>query len=225
MFLSKVIILALIGAIQAKLINLSCKDIQAFVDGHNWRRLLLAQGKVAGQPAAKHMQMMLWDDELANKAANWASLNIYDHNPDKTLASGRFETGENIYRYQTTDQDYHFDLDTALAAWFDEYKDFPFKTLEPSDFESPVDVGHYTQMAWANTVLVGCAISNYKEGQWNTFLVVCDYGPQGNMLGEEPYEEGTANNALYCKRSKYVNCDLKYGSRCSTWGFWDYPNY
>lgn len=40
-------------------LDLSCKQIRAFVDGHNSRRLSLAKGTVSNQPAASEMKYMV----------------------------------------------------------------------------------------------------------------------------------------------------------------------
>uniref|UniRef100_UPI0037E7259D peptidase inhibitor 16-like n=1 Tax=Semicossyphus pulcher TaxID=241346 RepID=UPI0037E7259D len=54
--------------------------------------------------------------------------------------------------------------------------------------------GHYTQMVWADTHRVGCAVHhcNDMEGlNWGkTYFLVCNYYPTGNYEGERPYVEG-----------------------------------
>uniref|UniRef100_A0A5K3EP87 SCP domain-containing protein n=1 Tax=Mesocestoides corti TaxID=53468 RepID=A0A5K3EP87_MESCO len=54
--------------------------------------------------------------------------------------------------------------------------------------------GNYTQMVWANSTEVGCAIQRCDEirPDWPkpTYLVACQYKPAGNIPGEMPYEEG-----------------------------------
>jgi uncharacterized protein YkwD len=42
------------------------------------------------------------------------------------------------------------------------------------------DVGHYTQLVWANTRTVGCALA---EGGGDEYLV-CRYWPAGNVVGQ-----------------------------------------
>ncbi|XP_037296592.1 scoloptoxin SSD976, partial [Manduca sexta] len=126
--------------------KLTCKQIKQFVDGHNSRRFLLSQGKVPGQPAAAEMKYMVWDDELAAKAAKWAAENHNYHNPDNTVGSGRFRTGENLYWYSTTDRSFKLNVGSALDAWWDEHKDYRYGPLKASDFSSSVQIGHYTQV-------------------------------------------------------------------------------
>lgn len=198
--------------------DLSCEQIRAFVDGHNMRRLKVAKGEVANQPAASEMKFMLWDDELAEKAAQWAAQNGQGHNPDKTIPSGRFTTGENLYWYSAMNSNQELNVDNALESWFDEHKMFKYNQIESSDFDGSksYQIGHYTQMVWSETVLVGCAVSKTKEGDWDNFLVVCNYGPAGNFMGEYPYKTGSSSD-LVCDCKKYdesCDCNKPYGKKC-----------
>ncbi|CAG4992959.1 unnamed protein product [Parnassius apollo] len=202
------------GVAQSKLINLSCNQIRAFVDGHNFRRLQLAKEEVPGQPAASDMKLMVWDSELATKAAKWASRKQFSHNPDRNIGSGRFKTGENIYWYSTTDSKHKIDIDSSLKSWFDEYQHYTYGPLSMSDFDgsSQYQIGHYTQMAWADTTHLGCAISQYWQGNTKEFLIVCNYGPSGNYIGDTPYKIGrNASNFLKCGTD---DCSRPYGDKC-----------
>lgn len=68
--------------------------------------------------------------------------------------SGRFTTGENIHMFSTTDQTSKINIDSSLKAWFDEHKDFKYKKLENSDFESSRQIGHYTQVCMPPTYYI-----------------------------------------------------------------------
>ena len=52
--------------------------------------------------------------------------------------------------------------------------------------------GHYTQTAWAASNKVGCGYTHYKRGEWIETLIVCNFGPGGNVAGAAMYEEGVA---------------------------------
>lgn len=34
---------------------------------------------------------------------------------------------------------------------------------------------------------MGCGISRYRKGPWHNVILVCNYDPPGNMMGESPY--------------------------------------
>lgn len=55
------------------------------LDVHNRLRQSVAQGRVANQPGAQNMQEMVWDDELAAKAQQWANQCTFEHDPSRYL--------------------------------------------------------------------------------------------------------------------------------------------
>ncbi|XP_047984121.1 scoloptoxin SSD976-like [Leguminivora glycinivorella] len=204
-------IIGLAQIAQCKLLSLSCQQIHQFVDGHNSRRLEVANGKTPGQPSAEKMKSMIWDEELATKAANWASTNPSGHNPDRTVGSGKYQTGENLYWYMTSDKSYKLNVDNALKSWFEEYKDYTYSPMKGSDFTGKKQIGHYTQMVWSDSTHVGCAVAQNHDGHWNKFTVVCNYGPAGNWMGQVPYKSGHGTGKLVCGAG---DCSRQYGSKC-----------
>ncbi|KAF8019719.1 hypothetical protein BT93_G0422 [Corymbia citriodora subsp. variegata] len=44
--------------------------------------------------------------------------------------------------------------------------------------------GHYTQVVWRNSVLLGCAKAKCATGGT---LVTCNYDPPGNVIGQKSY--------------------------------------
>ncbi|CAH0702957.1 unnamed protein product [Spodoptera exigua] len=209
-----IFILSLVAVAQCKLVPLSCKQIRSLVDGHNSRRLQIAKGKIPKQPAASEMKMMLWDDELASKAEGWVSRNHNFHNPDRTIPTGRFTTGENLYWYSTTNLRYELNLENALNSWFSEHENYTYGPLKSSDFDGSrdYDIGHFTQMVWSDSIYLGCAVSQMFKLGWNKYYVVCNYGPGGNYLHEKPYRvSGGASGKLKCG---VKDCTRPYGSKC-----------
>jgi pathogenesis-related protein 1 len=50
--------------------------------------------------------------------------------------------------------------------------------------------GHYTQLAWAASKSVGCALvmcAPHKAFNTPGYSMACEFGPGGNTLGKRPY--------------------------------------
>merc|ERR1712236_35348 len=48
------------------------------------------------------------------------------------------------------------------------------------------------EVVWADAEELGCGMVYYKDGNWFTTLVVCNYAPAGNMIGAAMYKVGEA---------------------------------
>jgi uncharacterized protein YkwD len=104
-----------------------------------------------------------WDPSLEASAAAFVAGCPTGH-------SGERGKGENMaWGYRTWDQ--------AVAAWYRE--------VEAYDFDKPGfngGTGHFTQLVWRDSRLVGCASNASCEGgqmpAW-----VCQYSPPGNIMG------------------------------------------
>jgi pathogenesis-related protein 1 len=147
--------------------------IPQILDAHN------AYRTEVGVPA------LTWSDDLAKFAQDWANelaLNRscqLSHRPDDENDPWNQKYGENIYlgggsNWTPTVLD-------AVASWGEEKKDFDVNTKNCKDGSV---CGHYTQMIWKNTNEVGCGISVCPDGN---VIVVCNYNPSGNWVGETPY--------------------------------------
>lgn len=58
-----------------------------------------------------------------------------------------------------------------MRSWWKEKNDYNLRTMRPIGNRV---VGHFTQMAWANTNKIGCAWKNCGRYQ----LAVCNYFPR-----------------------------------------------
>lgn len=122
---------------------------------------------------------LCWSDELAAYAQQWADHLVasrcrMEHRPRS--GKWRQEYGENLFigtagYYGTSD---------AVMAWAAEKDKYRGGALHSSRW---ADAGHYTQMVWRNTMEIGCA-TGLCQGN---LLVVCNYDPRGNFLGQSPY--------------------------------------
>jgi pathogenesis-related protein 1 len=116
---------------------------------------------------------MMWSDELAEIATNYAANCVWEH----SMVDG---LGENLYA--STGQ---MELAPAVQAWADEDAMYDYETNTCSGV-----CGHYTQIVWRDSVNVGCGYADcpmITGLPWGGRLWVCNYTPPGNYVGERPY--------------------------------------
>ena len=126
---------------------------------------------VVGLPA------MAWDPALAQAAdayaAELARTGKWGHsNPDQ-----RPGQGENLWMGTRA----AFTAEEMVDGWLTERRLFRHGTFpNVSRSGSWHDVGHYTQIIWADTMRVGCAIRSSRAHDY----LVCRYSAPGNVMGE-----------------------------------------
>uniref|UniRef100_A0A803Y1P9 SCP domain-containing protein n=3 Tax=Neognathae TaxID=8825 RepID=A0A803Y1P9_MELGA len=150
----------------------------------------------------------VWDETLAKSAEAWAATCIWDHGPSYLL---RF-LGQNLSvrtgRYRSILQ--------LVKPWYDEVKDYAFPYPQDCNPRCPMRCygpmcTHYTQMVWATSNRIGCAIHTcHNMNVWGSVwrravYLVCNYAPKGNWIGEAPYKVGVPCSA----------CPPSYGGSCT----------
>ncbi|XP_030239344.1 venom allergen 5 isoform X2 [Drosophila navojoa] len=171
--------------------GITAEEKSIILQEHNRLRQLVATGRYPGQPGAENMREIVWDDELAARAQQWADNCQFRHDPHRTI--NRFTMGQNLAVIWSTaplDPD-DGDFPSRIQNWFNEVQKYSF-----GDAWSP-KTGHYSQLVWGETSLVGCGFSEYKDTIKYNKLYVCNYGPGGNVVGYNPYEVGKPSCATY----------------------------
>jgi pathogenesis-related protein 1 len=110
-------------------------------------------------------------DRLAAHAQDWASHLLYErqfyHRPHPVFGENLFDiTGGRA----TPDE--------VVGGWAAEVRDYNYRANSCRGV-----CGHYTQVVWANTREVGCAIASDRVRE----VWVCNYDPPGNWIGQRPY--------------------------------------
>ncbi|XP_010625777.1 cysteine-rich secretory protein LCCL domain-containing 2 isoform X2 [Fukomys damarensis] len=171
--------------------------------------ILRLHNQLRGQvsPPASNMEHVTWDEELERSAAAWAQECIWEHGPTSLLTS----IGQNLAvhwgRYRSPG--FH------VQSWYDEVKDYTYPYPHECSPWCPERCSgamctHYTQIVWATTTKVGCAVHTCRKidvwGEiWeNAVYLVCNYSPKGNWIGEAPYRTGRP-----CSE-----CPPSYGGGC-----------
>lgn len=115
---------------------------------------------------------------LESSAQKWADRGEFKH------SDGDSRYGENLYasREPCTEAD----LRKAVDLWYAEEKDYDYghpDTAEADRREFAKGTGHFTQLVWKGSERIGVGIASHPGRQWQC-LVVAQYGPPGNYMGE-----------------------------------------
>ncbi|KAM9040013.1 glioma pathogenesis-related protein 1-like [Sarcophilus harrisii] len=182
-----------------KMDSLPTIDNEAFikecVDIHNKFRSQVT-------PKASNMRRVSWDADLAKVAKEWAQKCKFEHNPDLNIPQKLYPSfsavGENLWIGSIG----AFSENEAIKSWNDEVKNYDFQNKKCTGV-----CGHYTQVVWADTYKIGCAVQFCPKIEQsfitNGAVFVCDYGPAGNYYNMQPYKEGEPCNA--CKEDTCVD--------------------
>ncbi|XP_027013367.2 glioma pathogenesis-related protein 1b isoform X4 [Tachysurus fulvidraco] len=145
-------------------------------------------------PPAANMRSMSWDNTLARGARSWARHCKASHNPvlkqeGKAHADFR-QVGENIWLGAPYSA---FTVESAINSWNKESADYTHGNNTCARV-----CGHYTQLMWATSYKIGCAVHVCSRGIENfsnhpeSTIFVCNYGDAGNVFGFTPYIVGLA---------------------------------
>jgi uncharacterized protein YkwD len=147
--------------------NLSSKEVLQLIGLHNKARADVGVGP------------MVWSKKLAIYAQEWANNLAYidcdlRHRPH----SGKWkqEYGENLFIGTSG----YYRVADAVKFWESEKIYYQGQTLDSSNYH---DSGHYTQVVWKTTEEIGSAKAECN----GNLIVVCNYNPPGNVLGQKPY--------------------------------------
>lgn len=167
---------------------LSAAQKSSFVDKINGLRASLG---------ASSMQPIRWDDDLASFASTFAAQCLLGHTSttERMNIAGWTGTyvGENVAAGSpatladaTNPSVVSADLESALNNWWNEKASYDYASNTCATGQV---CGHFTQVAWASTRSVGCAVVMCQPHAvlGNAYSVVCEFGPGGNYIGERPY--------------------------------------
>ncbi|XP_075450979.1 cysteine-rich secretory protein 2-like [Ascaphus truei] len=139
------------------------------------------------EPPATDMRKMVWSTEAARNANSVAKRCTNKHSLQKErqlTTTIKAQCGENIYMSSSEK-----DWSTVIKTWYSESEHFSYGIGASS---SQNIIGHYTQIVWYSSYLIGCGVAFCKENRYK-YLYICHYCPSGNLMHRinKPYTEGT----------------------------------
>uniref|UniRef100_A0A3Q3G5I2 Serotriflin-like n=1 Tax=Labrus bergylta TaxID=56723 RepID=A0A3Q3G5I2_9LABR len=155
------------------------------------------------QPSASNMLKMSWSSEAAANAKRWADSCSMKHSRKSSRKISSSGCGENLYMSSNKRSWSH-----AIQSWYDEVKDWRYGAGSING----EDVGHFTQVVWYRSNLVGCAMAHCPGSRYSYFYV-CQYCPPGNYQLSRPYKRGpscgdcpnSCDNGLCTNPCKYTD--------------------
>ncbi|XP_025110643.1 peptidase inhibitor 16-like [Pomacea canaliculata] len=150
------------------------------VDSHNRFRAAVS---------ATNMLQMRWNYRLEQLSADWVSQCTFRHQENPSW-------GENLFR-----SDFNLDEQAIIYSALDSWNlEEAFFKGDPNCCNAPLNTTlccSYTQMMWATTRDVGCALkkcpllTSADINYTNAWFLACYYSPAGNVESvSQPFEEG-----------------------------------
>uniref|UniRef100_A0A3B4DBT3 C-type lectin domain-containing protein n=2 Tax=Pygocentrus nattereri TaxID=42514 RepID=A0A3B4DBT3_PYGNA len=154
-------------------------------------------------PMAANMQKMEWSEMLAGLCQERAESCLKDN----TQLEGHMEhVGWNIHQSPHGEASFP----EVINLWFQEGQDYIYQS---GQCRNNGTCQHYTQLVWATSSEVGCAMHVCRSGAVHLDLFVCAYSPGGNweVNGRQvvPYKAG-------------VYCSLCTSSMSGCFRLWDH---
>ncbi|XP_062567461.1 cysteine-rich secretory protein LCCL domain-containing 2-like isoform X1 [Saccostrea cucullata] len=177
-----VVLIVLLAVVQFLGLDAVYVDIREY-RGYIQRR----HNNYRSQEGAADMKYMSYDLSLERAAQRWADRCVFEHQMRGYGENLAFlsSTGPTPFR--------GYVIDESIRQWYNERPLYRFGSA------SCGAACHYTQMVWAQTSRLGCAMSYcnaLSDGRGRVYrnaqYFVCFYSPQGNYIGQPPFTPGPA---------------------------------
>jgi hypothetical protein len=148
--------------------------LSGITEAHNQIR-----AQVSASPPLPDLQ---WSQELADVAQSYAEKIA----GSCSLVHSKGPYGENLALFGGSAAG----ASEVVNLWASEKSCYTFGPFEQGDScTSACDrsggCGHYTQLVWRDTHVVGCGVAACGDGR--SEIWVCNYDPPGNFVGDTPY--------------------------------------
>nr|XP_056712797.1 ancylostoma secreted protein-like [Euleptes europaea] len=135
-------------------------------------------------PTASNMLKMVWNDDIAVNAKNWADQCKLTISPQEQRTINGLVCGENIFLAS-----YPSPWSNVIQVWYNGKSNFKYGV---GAIDSKKSIAGFTQIVWYNSYQIGCSVAYCKDKGYPYFYV-CQYCPAGNMVNQmaTPYKKGT----------------------------------
>jgi len=184
--------------------ELTLENIKEIVQVHNDLRNKVAMGKTMkgnSLPQAANMLQVYWSPTIAKGAQEWANRCAMGHSPRGKYQFKGKGLGENIAMRGYSGSSNRSPFDQFVNNWFDEIKIFNSNVAKFDNGAS--GSGHFTQVIWAESYLIGCGYCKKNTGGMIEEYMVCQYSNQGNFINNPIYQPKNGNE---CKCPQGYAC-------------------
>jgi pathogenesis-related protein 1 len=147
------------------------------VNTHNQNR-----GNVDPPAIKDTMKNVVWDNETAQYAQDWATCDNYNIHR-ATRGKNYKGMGENLF-VKSGSSDPNDAIQGAILAWWNERNNYNYEADECTQDRV---CGHYTQVVWGSSAKIGCAYATNCGSNNDAIFIVCNYNTAGNCPGLRPY--------------------------------------
>ncbi|XP_043201156.1 venom allergen 5-like [Amphibalanus amphitrite] len=195
--------------------GIKAEEVESLLHLHNKWRDHVAAGKESrtlggALPQAANMGALTWDRELARAAQRWALQCTIEHDQCRNMPG--MPVGQSLAFNGNTKQ-----LPsnvTQLASMWYENEVASYDTQGSSAFHYSMETSHFTQWIWARSYKLGCGYSGFQDGKMHKHLLVCNYGPGGNIEEHDLYLAGAPCSK--CPNGTTCGGDARYANLCSS---------
>ncbi len=126
-----------------------------------------------------------WSPTVAKSALKWAK-DLESRGCPLEHSEEKFRNGygENLYEGWSSSWKFKMRSNDAVRAWWDEKPAYDYTSNSCTEWEM---CGHYTQVTWGATKHIGCAKARCTNDSQTTEILVCQYDPPGNYIGQRGY--------------------------------------
>ncbi|KAI6184870.1 (pine wood nematode) hypothetical protein [Aphelenchoides bicaudatus] len=200
------------------------------LNAHNNLRSKVAQGQAKNKdgkklPKAGNMNKLTYSLTVESFAQEVANSCYFDSKYVNTTFTNLWASAHTTSNYLSPSKA----LSNSVPSWFSELKKYGLKKLAMDEHPK---FNHFTQLSWADTKEIGCAVHNCPvlngpaklNQQFKWTFVVCNYSPPGNIqeayiyksskkVGSNCPAEAPVNNKGLCQDPNVTDIHAYENSR------------